>query len=299
MPKRPKADLPTLFEMDKPALDLGQEAVRPYSDPLLLLGTSAFTASGWEGTFYPRGMKSSQYLTHCGKTFRTVEIDSSFYGTPAVSTINGWYEKTPGDFIFALKVPQVISHDKVLEDCDTEFGEFVDRISLLKDKLGPVLLQFPLFNKCEFKTGADFAKRLVPFIRKLPETLSGKLVVEIRNKDWLDEPFLDGLRRHNVSLALTDASWIPRPWELKKPLDLVTADFAYVRWLGHRKEIETITTVWDKTIVDRTEDLKKWVQFIRQMILARKLRHVFLFANNHYAGHGPATIKLFWDLWNQ
>jgi uncharacterized protein YecE (DUF72 family) len=161
------------------------------------------------------------------------------------------------------------------------------------------LLQFPLFKQYEFKSGADFLKRLVPFIRELSETLSGKLAIEIRNKDWLDERFLDSLCQHNVALALTDTGWIPRPWELKKPLDLITADFAYVRWLGHRKEIEAVTTVWDKTIVDRTEDLKNWVQYIRQMILARKLRHIFLFANNHYAGHGPATIKLFWDLWNQ
>jgi uncharacterized protein YecE (DUF72 family) len=193
----------------------------------------------------------------------------------------------------------VISHEKVLKDCDTELSEFVDRISLLKEKLGPILLQFPLFKQYEFKSGADFLKRLVPFIRELSETLSGKLVIEIRNKDWLDERFLDSLCQHNVALALTDTGWIPRPWELKKPLDLITADFAYVRWLGHRKEIEAVTTVWDKTIVDRTEDLKNWVQYIRQMILARKLRHIFLFANNHYAGHGPATIKLFWDLWNQ
>jgi uncharacterized protein YecE (DUF72 family) len=299
MPKRPKVDLPTLFEMDTPASDLApQQAERPYSDPLLLLGTSAFTASGWEGSFYPKGMKASQYLTHYGRTFRTVEIDSSFYGTPAVSSVTGWYEKTPSDFIFALKVPQVISHDKVLEDCDAQFLEFVDRISLLKEKLGPVLLQFPLFNQHEFKARADFLKLLVPFFRKLPETLSGRLAVEIRNKDWLDERFLDGLRQHNIALALTDTSWVPRPWELKS-LDLITADFAYVRWLGHRKEIETVTTVWDKTVVDRTEDLRNWVHFIRQMISARKLRHVFLFANNHYAGHGPATIKLFWDLWNR
>jgi uncharacterized protein YecE (DUF72 family) len=221
MPKRPKVDLPTLFEMKTPASNLAaQEAARPYSDPLLLLGTSAFTASGWEGSFYPKGMKSSQYLTHYGKTFRTVEIDSSFYGTPAAATVNGWYEKTPTDFIFALKVPQVISHEKVLKDCDTELSEFVDRISLLKEKLGPILLQFPLFKQYEFKSGADFLKRLVPFIRELSETLSGKLVIEIRNKDWLDERFLDSLCQHNVALALTDTGWIPRPRGTEKATGL-------------------------------------------------------------------------------
>lgn len=193
----------------------------------------------------------------------------------------------------------MVSHDKVLKDCDAEFGEFVDRMGLLKEKLGSVLLQLPLFDQYEFKTGADFLGRLHPFLKKIPEMLARKFVVEIRNKDWLDERFLGALREHNVALALTDTSWIPRPWELPKPLDLITSDFAYVRWLGNRKAIETITTTWDKTVVDRTEDLKNWVQFIRQIVLERRLRHISLYANNHYAGHGPATIKLFWELWNR
>ena len=33
----------------------------------------------------------------------------------------------------------------------------------------------------------------------------------------------------DFTLALTDTSFMPRPWELKEPLDLITADFAYVR----------------------------------------------------------------------
>jgi uncharacterized protein YecE (DUF72 family) len=107
------------------------------------------------------------------------------------------------------------------------------------------------------------------------------------------------LREHNVALALTDTSFVPRPWEMKERFDMITADFAYVRWLGDRHGIEKITQTWDKTVVDRTEDLKNWVQFVRQMVLSRKLRHIFLFANNHFAGHGPATVKQFWELWNK
>ena len=49
---------------------------------------------------------------------------------------------------------------------------------------------------------------------------------------------------------------MPRPWEMKEKFDLITADFTYVRWLGNRKEIEEQTTTWDKTIIDRTGDLK-------------------------------------------
>ena len=80
---------------------------RPYSEPGLLLGTSAFTAAGWEGTFYPSGMKPRDYLSFYATQFKTVEVDSTFYRTPSVSTVTGWYEKTPPDFIFAAKVPQL------------------------------------------------------------------------------------------------------------------------------------------------------------------------------------------------
>jgi hypothetical protein len=54
------------------------QMVRQYSEPALYLGTSAFTANGWAGSFYPAGMQSRDYLSHYAKTFRTVEVDSSF-----------------------------------------------------------------------------------------------------------------------------------------------------------------------------------------------------------------------------
>src|SRR5882762_8620333 len=138
---------PTLFEMGKleKAADLMSKlnVERPYSEPGLYLGTSAFTANGWAGSFYPKGMKPAQYLSHYAETFRTVEVDSTFYGTPSVSTVTGWYEKTPPDFVFAAKVPQIITHEKVLKDCDQEFDEFVTRMDLLQEKLGPLVFQFP------------------------------------------------------------------------------------------------------------------------------------------------------------
>jgi len=244
-------------------------------------------------------MKSSEYLGHYAKSFRTVEIDSSFYGTPSAATMEGWYRRTPSDFIFALKVPQIVTHQKILKDCDAEFEEFLERMTLLKEKLGPLLLQFPFFNKYDFNTGTDFLARLRLFLKKLPATFPGKFVVEIRNRTWLDERFLDALREHSVALALTDTSFVLRPWELKKPLDLITADFSYVRWLGNRKQIETVTTTWDKTIVDRTEDLANWAKFLRSLVLDKRLRKIFAFANNHYAGYGPGTVQLFWELYEK
>jgi uncharacterized protein YecE (DUF72 family) len=90
---------------------------------------------------------------------------------------------------------------------------------------------------------------------------------------------------------------MPRPWEMKEKFDLITADFTYVRWLGDRKGIEKETTIWNKAIVDRREDLTNWLELFRKFV-ARNLK-IFAYANNHYSGHGPATVKLFWDLWNK
>ena len=139
MAKLPKADLipqPTLFELEQtpePTVVLNIE--RSFSLPGIFLGTSSFTASGWEGSFYPKGMRSRDFLSYYARQFQTVEIDSTFYGTPTPSTVTRWNEKTPCDLIFAVKVPQVITHEKVLVDCEPEFDEFTERMHLLGDNL--------------------------------------------------------------------------------------------------------------------------------------------------------------------
>jgi uncharacterized protein YecE (DUF72 family) len=302
--KRPKAEpisTPTLFPMEKlektAELTSQLKIERPYSLPGILLGTSAFTANGWEGSFYPPGMKSQDFLSYYATQFATVEVDATFYGCPSPNTVNNWADRTPEDFLFCVKVPQVITHDKALVDCDSEFEEFVKTMDLLGPKLGPMVFQFPSFDRWKFPKQESFLAVLAPFLKKLPA--DHKFVVEIRNKTWLDARFADVLRGHNVALALTDTSFMPRPWELKQKFDLITADFTYVRWLGDRKGIEQSTKTWDKVIVDRRNDLKNWVGLLREMVMNKKIRKLLAFANNHYAGHGPATVKLFWDLWNK
>jgi len=290
--KRSNPAQPTLFdEGEAPPVEC------PYAEDGLFLGTSAFSANGWAGSFYPAGMKPSEYLSFYASKFRTVEIDSTYYGTPSEATVDGWYRRTPPDFLFAAKVPQTVTHEKVLANCDAEFHEFLDRMGGLKEKLGPLLLQFPKFSKFQFPTSSEFIERLGKFLTS--NTTQCRLVVEIRNPLWLNDKLLSTLRERNVALALTDTSFMLRPWELKKPLDLLTSDFAYVRWLGKRKQIESMTMSWDKTVVDRTDDLRHWVKLCRQIVAERTIKHLFLFGNNHYQGHGPDTVKAFWQLWKE
>jgi len=253
------------------------------------LGTSAFTAAGWEGAFYPAGMKPADYLTYYATRFDTVELDNTFYRTPSLAVVKGWNAKTPKGFIFAAKVPSAITHEKVLVDCEADLKKFLTTMDALGDKLGPMLFQFGYFNKSAFKSGAEFLARLKPFLKKLPK--DRQFALEIRNKGWLNAVFASILRDNNVALTLIDQSWVPRPWELKEQFDMITSDFTYIRWLGDRKGIELKTKVWDKTIVDRTAELEQWAKIVRK-VHQRKIK-VFAFANNHYAGYGPATVEMF------
>ena len=261
--------------------------------PSIRVGTSAFTASGWRGTFYPRNLKSADYLSYYAERFDVVEIDSTFYGTPRVSVVQSWDAKTPQGFLFAAKVPQVITHEKVLKDCDVEFKTFLTTMETLGEKLGPLLFQFGKFDKYSFKSVDDFLERLIPFLKKLPK--DRKFAVEIRNKNWLVPKFADVLREQGVALTLIDQSWMPRPWEMKDQFDLITSDFTYVRWLGNRKGIEEITKTWEKVIVDRRGDLFEWVGLLKKVHERRIM--ILAFANNHYAGYGPGTVDLFRNLW--
>jgi uncharacterized protein YecE (DUF72 family) len=110
------------------------------------------------------------------------------------------------------------------------------------------------------------------------------LALEVRNKSWIDARLADVLRSKNVALALVDHAWMPRPAEVFQKLDPITADFAYIRWLGDRKGIEEQTKTWDKTIIDLSTELREWVDVCLK--LSGRGVPIFAYANNHYAGNG-------------
>ena len=261
--------------------------------PPILLGSSSFTADGWQGTFYPKNLKPSDRLSFYSTRFDTVEIDSTFYGTPAAKTVQNWYDQTPPNFLFSLKVPNIITHDKLLEDTDADLAEFLDTVSILKEKLGPLVFQFPFFEKIRLPTQRDFLDLLEPFLAKLPP--GKKFAVEIRNRPWLDANFANVLRRYKIALVLQDLSSMPTAHDLK--FDPITTNWTYIRWLGDRKWIEGKTVKWDKPVIDRTPQLMRWIDF------CFKIRHrgitIYAYANNHYTGFSPHTIDQFRQLWKQ
>jgi uncharacterized protein YecE (DUF72 family) len=236
-------------------------------------------------------MKPSDYLAFYAERFHTVEVDSTFYACPAARTVDNWNARTPEHFVFSVKIPRTITHDKVLVDCDAELAEFLEVMGILGEKLGPIIFQFPFFGRSAFSDRHAFTDRLVPFLKKLPA--NHKFGIEVRNRPWLDGEFANLLRDHQIALVLQDRSWMQDPFELG--FDPIAADWTYIRWLGDRKEIEAQTMTWDKVVVDRTAELGGWVDSCHQIMRRGVL--IYAYANNHYQGHGPATIAQFIELW--
>ena len=107
------------------------------------LGAQGWNYEDWVGGFYPRGTKTTKFLDLYVKAFDTVEIDSSFYAIPSEASIQSWVNRAPEGFIYSLKLPQQITHERRLQDSGEILNQFCQRIRGLGEKLGSVLVQMP------------------------------------------------------------------------------------------------------------------------------------------------------------
>jgi len=261
----------------------------------LLYGTSSWSEKSWVGPFYPEGTEPREFLRHYATRFPAVEADNTYYRVPSRSMVEGWRDRTPDAFRVCAKFPRSIVHAgegakpdgaKVLEPGgDTE--PFLDHISLLGEKCGPLVLQFPYFNKQAFESSAPFYDRLDRYLESLPRDF--RYAVELRNKWWINETLLDILRRHEAALVLVELAYLPHPAELAEKLPVVTTDFTYARLIGDRKAVEDRTKTFDRLVLDKGESLDRWAGLLRSLL--EEVPRAYVFANNHFAGHGPATIR--------
>lgn len=235
-------------------------------------GTMGWSYAEWVGAFYPDGTKAAGYLAHYARTFDCVELDSTFYGIPRAASVRSWNANTPADFRFAAKLPQQITHEQRLRDSTATLHGFLDAMAPLGDKLGPILLQFPP----DFHATDDDQAALDAFLRELPAEY--QFAAEFRHRSWLTDETLDRLRQHGVAWTMIDMYYMP------KRLDL-TSDFTYVRLLGDRRKIQQV----DRIQLDRTTELEAWSEVFGR--ISSEVRRTWVFVNNHYAGHSPASVR--------
>ena len=265
-------------------------------------GTSSWSETDWVGPFYPRGTKAGDFLRVYAQVFTTVEADTTYYRVPSAALVRGWAEKTPETFRLCAKFPRSIVHGgegatpqpsnildspKAWQDCEA----FLTALQGLGPRKGPVVLQFPYFNRSAFPEVGPFLSRLDAFLARLPA--DERVAVEVRNKAWLAEPLLALLRHHRACLVLSELPYLPHPADLAPQLDVVTTDWLYVRLIGDREATEAACERFDRPVLNKDASLDRWAQLLVNLTQdpAGRVREVHAYANNHYQGHGPATIR--------
>lgn len=235
-------------------------------------------AGAGRGIFYPRGTRSSDMLEVYARAFETIEVDSTFYAIPSISTVEGWAGRTPLEFTFSLKLPQEITHERSLRDGSTALAEeFCERVRRLGKKLSVVLIQLP--PQFEFTHGN--AESLRAFLDRLPRDI--RFSVEFRSDGWMRRSVAEMLSRHNVALALVEGQWIKRT-DVWRMAEEPTADFSYIRWMGARD-----LTRFDIVQRERDENLRAWRDLIAR--LCERSLEVFAYFSNFYEGHAPASAN--------
>lgn len=234
------------------------------------------TKAGGETIFYPRGTRSNEMLEIYAKIFDSVEVDSTFYAIPPSSTIENWYKKTPEDFTFSLKLPQEITHEYSLrEPSFPALHEFCERILLLREKLGVVLVQLPP----NFDASKENAQALREFLAELPRQI--RFAVEFRNREWMVDWTFEELQKNKVALCLVESGWIPRQ-KIFEVMEKPTADFSYVRFMGERD-----LTTFDHVVRAQDAHLQIWSEEIEKL----KTKDVFVYFSNFYEGFAPESVN--------
>ena len=229
----------------------------------------------WVGPFYPIESKPKDFLPFYSRVFDVVEVDSTFYSPPNDFLVRRWKDATPDEFKFTVKLPQIITHEKRLRDCQAELTKFVSTISLLNPKLACLLAQMPpSFNYAQDR------KALMDFLGGNFDDF--QLAMELRNTSWFREEVFD-LFWENKICFVWSVSRYTRDFPTK-----VTTDFLYLRFIGDRE-----LTKFDRIQKDRTEILKECWSRLERSLEIESVKEAFVFSNNHFAGFAPETVNQF------
>jgi uncharacterized protein YecE (DUF72 family) len=185
------------------------------------IGCSGWNYPHWRERVYPKGLPQRRWLEHYATLFDTVEVNNTFYRLPTHSSVAGWVEHTPAEFVFTVKASRYLTHIKRLTDLERGVERFYECIEPLVEsgKLGPVLWQLP----GNFQRNDE---RLASALEQLP---SGRHCFEFRHPSWFVPEVYDLLRGRGAALVIGDDP--RRPFQTHE----LTADWTFVRFHRGRR----------------------------------------------------------------
>ncbi len=281
------------------------------------MGTASWTDPGFVECWYPKGMPAADRLGWYAEQFEMVEVNSSFYAIPEPRMVERWAAITPNEFIFDVKLHQLLSRHsvaakflpralqkraetdgkgKVLLEPEIEAAvaaEFLRALEPLRasGKLGALLLQLsPAFSPRQHSLGE---------LRPLFAQLAGyRLAVEVRNRGWAEgerlAELLEFLREHGAAFVAVDTPKEKHFTILPPALNAVTTpDLAYLRL--HGRDLKAYTT--GKTVAARfhydyrDEEIEEVAE--RAGKLAHEAKEVHVVFNNNAQDFAPhAALRL-------
>jgi uncharacterized protein YecE (DUF72 family) len=213
------------------------------------IGISGWRYKPWRGTFYPKDLPQRDELKYASGVLPVIEINGSFYSLQRPESYASWYADTPEDFVFTVKAPRYITHMRRLKEVAAPIANFfASGLFNLRDKLGPILWQFPPNFKYDHDRMASFlgllphdTKSALAVARRRDGFMKGRTrlaidanrkvrhAIEIRHDSFLNHAFVDLLREHNVALVIAETA---RRWPMTHD---ITADFIYMRLHGDKE----------------------------------------------------------------
>jgi uncharacterized protein YecE (DUF72 family) len=244
-------------------------------------GTSGFSYTDWSGIFYPSGLPRKNWLSYYSQEFNALELNTTYYALPTISTIESMIKKTGEGFLFAVKANQSMTHER--EQNDHVFSEFIKILKPFSNagKLGCVLAQFP------YSYGYNGAN--IEYLKRFHSSMEdASLVIEFRNSSWLNPNALNWMRINNVGFCCVDE---PKLSQLMPPIAESTSDIGYIRFHGRNSDKWwNPEHPWERYDYSyKTEEIEEWIPKISS--ISKNVRNTFIFANNHWRSQAVDTIR--------
>jgi uncharacterized protein YecE (DUF72 family) len=276
------------------------------------IGISGWRYEPWRQVFYPKGLVQKRELEFASRALPTIELNGSFYALQRPSSYLSWYEQTPPDFVFSIKATRYITHILRLENIEKAMANFfASGLLALKEKLGPILWQFPPSFRFDAALFESFLKQLphdTEAAAKLTEKRDATMhnreyinadqkrtlrhAVEIRNKSFKTPEFIALLRKYKVALVIADTAG---KWPDNED---ITADFTYLRLHGAEELYASGYT--DKALDNWAARIDAWSKggqpddaklISEQAPSSRKSRDVYCYFDNDIKVKAPFDAR--------
>lgn len=287
--------------------------------PFLRIGTCSWKFDTWKGLFYDpsKTYRPDDYLPDYARHLDTVEIDQWFWSLfpggirlPDIGTVKTYAESVPDDFIFTIKAPNSLTLTHFYAKQTRKYAEyagkankyfldnellerFLERLTLMENKLGPIMFQFEYLNKKKMPSKEIFLSRFHEFMERAPKGY--QYAVEIRNPNYFSPILFKFLKEHHIGFVYLEGYYMPHIGEVFAKFEPATADFCIIRLHGgDRMEIEEATgELWNRVISPKPKGLEAAARIVR----ANRKRNILTFVNlnNHFEGSAPLTAQRFID----